>query len=644
MKDAVPSTSPRAKLAGRSARRSRPNRDEAAVSRSPLQHPVAEALQVPRQATPPESERQRLEPLSPAEGAAFAADRLLHAWQGRLTAGISPAALIEAFSDWAIHLSNAPGKQADLVRKWLRKMLRLAYWAARAPADPSVPRAIEPLPYDKRFLAPEWQTFPAAALWQSFLMWQQWWHNATTGVRGVTPQHEEIVRFTMRQMLDAVAPSNFPLINPEVLRVTVEQGGANLLRGFQNFIEDTERVLLDRPPVGTERFQVGRDVAITPGKVVFRNRLMELIQYAPTTPTVRGEPILIVPAWIMKYYILDLSPENSLVKFLVDSGHTVFMISWKNPGASDRDLGLDDYLSLGVLRALEAMRAIVPARKVHAVGYCLGGTLLAIAAALLAREQRDELKTITLIAAQTDFSEAGELMLFINDSQVAYLEDIMWDQGYLDTRQMTGAFQLLRSNDLIWSSLIRQYLLGERRPMNDLMAWNADATRMPYRMHSEYLRKLFLNNDLAAGRYRVAENCLGGGLVSLDDIRTPIFAVSTTTDHIAPWRSVYKIHWLSDAEVTFVLTTRGHNAGIVSPPGSKGREYRMTAKGPDAPTLDPDLWYERAPPREGSWWPAWQKYLERSSSPRARKATPPGAPHRGYPVLADAPGTYVRET
>jgi polyhydroxyalkanoate synthase subunit PhaC len=612
-----------------------------ATASLPVQHPAAEGLRVSRQASPPESERRQIEPLSAAEEAAFAADRLLHAWQAKFTADISPAALVQAFSDWAIHLANAPGKQADLVRKWFRKALRLAYWAARAPGDPDTPYAIDPLPYDKRFDAPEWKAFPAAALWQPFLMWQQWWHNATTGVRGVAPQHEEIVRFTVRQILDAFAPSNFPWLNPEVRRVTIEQGGANLVRGFQNLVEDTERALLDKPPAGTERFQVGRDVATTPGKVIFRNRLIELIQYAPSTPTVHAEPILIVPAWIMKYYILDLSRENSLVKFLVDHGHTVFIISWRNPGAMERDFGMDDYLSIGLLKALEVVRAIVPGPKVHAVGYCLGGTLLAMAAALLAREQRDELKTVTLLAAQTDFSEAGELMLFINDSQVAYLEDIMWDQGYLNTKQMTGAFQLLRSNDLIWSTLIRQYLLGERPPMTDLLAWNADATRMPYRMHSEYLRKLFLNNDLAAGRYRVGETCCGGGLISLDDVRTPIFAVSTTTDHIAPWRSAYKINWLSDADVTFVLTTGGHNAGIVSPPGKAGREYRIAHKAHDEPALDADIWFDRAERREGSWWPAWQRYLETSSSQESRAATEPGSPD--FPALAEAPGGYVRE-
>jgi polyhydroxyalkanoate synthase len=480
-------------------------------------------------------------------------------------------------------------------------------------------------------------------MWQSFLFYQQWWHNATTGVRGVTPQHEEIVRFTVRQILDAVSPSNFLWTNPEVLRVTLEEGGANFQRGFQNFVEDVERAVLERKPVGTEQFKVGRDVAVTPGKVIYRNRLVELIQYAPATPDAYAEPVLIIPAWIMKYYILDLSPHNSLVRFLVERGHTVFMVSWKNPGVAERDLGMDDYLELGALRTLDAVRAVVPGRKVHAVGYCLGGTLLAIAAALLARERHEVLKSITLLAAQTDFTEAGELMLYINDSQVAYLEDMMWDQGYLDTRQMAGAFHLLRSNDLVWSTLVHQYMLGKRPPMFDLMAWNADATRMPFRMHSEYLRRLFLNNDLAAGRYRVAETCMGGGIVSLDDIRTPIFAVSTTTDHIAPWKSVYKISWLADSDTTFVLTNGGHNAGIVSPPEKKGREYRIATKTRDQVSLDPDTWYERAQRREGSWWPTWQKWLAAYSA--HPQAPPPamGAPDKGYAPVADAPGAYVLE-
>lgn len=572
----------------------------------------------------------------------FPLDRLIHAWQGQLTGGLSPAALLEAYADWAIHLLNQPGKQADLVRKAARKWLRFTDYATRAVVSPDARPAIEPLPGDRRFLGPDWQALPYSLWWQGFLFTQQWWHNATTGIRGVSPRHANIVHFAARQLLDAASPSNFPLTNPEVLRVTAESGGRNLWQGWQNWVEDAERAALGQRPFGAEKFQVGRDVAVTPGKVVYRNRLIELIQYAPTTPTVHVEPILIVPAWIMKYYILDLSPANSLVRYLIERGHTVFMISWKNPTERDRDFGMDDYLTLGPLKALEVVRTIVPgAPKVHAVGYCLGGTLLSIAAARLARACNECLKTITLFAAQTDFTEAGELMLFINDSQVAWLEDMMWDQGYLDTRQMAGTFQLLRSNDLVWSTMVRQYLLGERAPMSDLMAWNADATRMPQRMHSEYLRNLFLENDLAAGRYRAE-----GELVSLADIKVPIFAVSTTRDHIAPWKSVYKVTWLTGSEVTFVLASGGHNAGIVSPPralipGANHREYRIGTIGKGDWHLDPDAWLARATHHNGSWWPAWAKWIDAWSGDRV---SPPsvGSPETGYPLLDEAPGSYVR--
>ena len=563
-------------------------------------------------------------------------DRSLHATVARFTAGLSPAALTHAYLDWATHLAYAPGKQLQLVNKAMRKAVRFANYAGRvAMGHGQAEFCIEPLQQDKRFVGDDWLQWPYNFISQAFLLQQQWWHNATIGVRGVSKRHENMVAFTSRQLLDMVAPSNFLLTNPEVLRHTMRNGGANLVRGWQNFMEDWERAVSGKKQVGTEKFVVGRDVAATRGQVIYRNRLIELIQYAPATDKVRPEPVLIVPAWIMKYYILDLSPHNSLVKYLTEQGFTVFMISWKNPGPDDRDLGMQDYLNLGVMAALDAINAVVPDQKVHAAGYCLGGTLLSIAASAMARDGDDRLKSMTLFAAQTDFTEAGELMLFINESQLAFLEDMMWEQGFLDSRQMAGVFQMLRSNDLVWSRLVREYFMGERPPMFDLMAWNADATRMPYRMHSEYLRQLFLDNALAQGRFLVEDRP-----VALSDIRVPIFAVGTERDHVAPWRSTYKIKLLTDCEVTYLLATGGHNAGIVSEPGHDHRSFLVKTKQHDELYLDQDAFVTIAPRKEGSWWPEWVAWLNaRSGAPIARPLT--GVPQSGYAPLCDAPGTYV---
>ncbi|MFZ0159043.1 MAG: alpha/beta fold hydrolase [Kineosporiaceae bacterium] len=566
-------------------------------------------------------------------------DRMVHGWQGKLTSGQSPTTLALAYLDWLVHLANSPGKQVELADKATRKTLRLLAYAAQRTVDRSTEPCIEPLPGDHRFDHPSWQTWPYAVNYQAFLLLQQWWHNATTGVEGVTPHHEAATAFGARQILDVFAPSNIPWANPEVIQATARENGANLLRGSVNLVQDWVRSVNQKPPVGAEAYPVGKSVAVTPGKVVYRNRLIELIQYSPATETVYAEPILIVPAWIMKYYILDLSPDNSLIRYLVGQGHTVFVMSWHNPTAADRDLGMEDYRLLGVDAAVNAVRMIVPERKIHAVGYCLGGTLLTIEAAVLARQKdADPLATITLLAAQTDFTEPGELNLFIDEDEVSFLEDFMWDQGYLDGHQMAGAFQMLRSNDLVWSRMVRQYLLGERESMTDLMAWNADTTRLPFRMHSEYLRGLFLHNDLAQGRL------LAGGLpVALSDIRARIFAVGTARDHVAPWHSVYKLHMLADTELTFLLASGGHNAGIVSPPGPPGRRsYQLATHTEGDRYVDADVWQRSTPVCPGSWWPAWQEWLARGSGDRV-PPPPMGAPDAGLPVLGDAPGTYVLE-
>ncbi|HMO48245.1 MAG TPA: alpha/beta fold hydrolase [Rubrivivax sp.] len=579
--------------------------------------------------------------MSDAEERASAAQRQhdadIHAAWARAWSNLSPEAAMLAWRDWTSHLATSPGKRAALTRLARTQFDQLSLDVREAlgslAAGKAPPEAAAEA--DRRFADPAWNQFPFNLMRQSFLMQSHWWEQATQGVWGMQPEHQQMVAFAAKQWLEAMSPANFPLLNPLVLERTGAEGGANLARGMANFIDDALRKAAGRVPAGAEDFQVGRDVALTPGKVVLRNALIELIQYAPATKKVHPEPILIVPAWIMKYYILDLSPGNSLIKYLVAQGHTVFCISWKNPGVEDRELGMDDYLELGIEAALAAVRSIVPGQKIHATGYCIGGTMLSIAAAALARDGDQRLASLTLLAAQTDFSEPGELSLFINDSQIALLEAQMADTGYLHSDQMAGAFQMLRAYDMVWSKLINEYLLGDRRPMIDLMAWNADGTNMPAKMHSQYLRRLYLDNDLAAGRYPVK-----GRPVALGDIKLPVFCVGTTTDHVAPWRSVFKLHLFCQSEITFALTNGGHNAGIVSEPGRPRRRYQLHTRPAQGRYLSPDEWLETAQSHEGSWWPAWTAWLrERSSDPVSPPAI--GAPGKGLEALDDAPGVYV---
>ncbi len=562
---------------------------------------------------------------------ADARDSAMRAALAPFTNGVSPYAGLQAWADWSFHFAISPWRVGATVADAAIKMTQAAQYAlnpdpARAETAPFAPEQ-----QDRRFRDDAWKTPPFDALAQAHLGAEAWWRNATGPLRGLRAHHAKRVDFIMTQALNAAAPVNFPWSNPLVWNAAIRTAGANFADGAHIFLDDASRLSRGEKLADLDAFRIGETIAVTPGEVVFRNDLMELIQYRPSTPNMRREPILLVPAWIMKYYILDLRPEDSLVRYLVDQGFTVFCISWKNPDAAMHDVSFEDYRVRGVMRALDEVGAIASGEKVHAVGYCLGGTVLATAAAAMARDHDDRLASMTLLAAQTDFSEAGELMMFIGESQIAALEDIMAHEGFLDARKMSGAFYVLRANEMVWARFVERYLLGRRHDGADLEFWLADPTRMPARMHSEYLRWLFLENRLVDGLLKC-----DGRNVFLKDITTPVFAVGAERDHIAPWRSVHKIGLFVGADTTFVLTGGGHNAGIVSQPGKPGAYHWLHRIGSSTDYDDPDEWLRQCPRRDGSWWPEWSDWLTACSSPD-RVAPPQVA------GLGAAPGVYVRE-
>ncbi|MFN3844812.1 MAG: PHA/PHB synthase family protein [Paracoccaceae bacterium] len=558
-------------------------------------------------------------------------DRAARGAMARLSGGVSTHAFTEAWSDWAQHMARSPGRQMELAEHAQQNVLKLMAMVTTPGAEPP----FAPKSFDHRFDHPDWQKLPFRLWQQGFLAVQDWWDHATDPMRGLRPEDAERTRFLARQTLDLVSPSNFPMLNPEILAETARTGGRNLTEGAGHFTHDMLKTLSGQRDPAPEGFQIGKDLACTPGEVVFRNDLFELIQYAPQTDTVQTRPILIVPAWIMKYYILDLSPHNSMVRYLVEQGFTVFMISWCNPTADQRDLALEDYRTRGVMMALNEVNTIVPDTPVHAVGYCLGGTILAISAATMARDGDERLASVTLMAAQVDFAEAGELLMFLDESQIAFLEDLMWEQGYLDRPQMARAFATIRAEDLIYTRNVQRYFLGRDDLPSDMGVWNADTTRMPARMHSEYLRALFLENRLTAGRFAVQ-----GRVIALKDISAPLFVIATETDHIAPWRSVYKTQLFTDCDLTFVLTKGGHNGGIISEPGHKGRHFRISHRPAGALYVGPDAWLAQNDPIAGSWWPQWAEWLA-SLGEGMGPAPAMGATVKGRRPLGAAPGTYV---
>jgi polyhydroxyalkanoate synthase len=554
-------------------------------------------------------------------------DDSFQAHLAKATHGVSPAAMQNEYMAWLSQLALAPGKMMELAAYPVLHAPDVArrYMGEKGPGNGT----------DPRFNSPKWSSWPYRLYAATFLAMEDWWNESMSHVPGLDDRTERSVNFLTKQMIDAFSPTNFPTTNPEVFDELFRSGGSNFITGFHNWYDDFQRTMKGKPPAGVESYEVGKNLAITPGKVVLRTKMMELMQFTPTTTDVYKEPVLIFPAWIMKYYILDLSAKNSMVRWLVEKGHTVFILSWVNPGSEDSHLGFEDYFRDGAMAAINAVSDIVPDSKIHLAGYCLGGTLAMLTAAAMAGKGDDRLKSLTALAAQGDFTEAGELLLFINASKISFLEKLTNSVGYLDSKQMANTFQALRAYDMIWSKIINEYMLGRREKMIDIMAWNADATRLPAKMFGEYMNKLFLNNDFMEGRF-----IIDGHPVAPDNIRVPAFAVGTEKDHVVPWRSAHKIHLMVPGDVTFALTNGGHNAGIVSEPGRKNRRYRVLERKAGEPYLNPEAWYEKAELRENeSWWLAWEDWLVRHSTPS--RVIPPKMGSDKYPPICDAPGTYV---
>ena len=486
---------------------------------------------------------------------------------------------------------------------------------------------------DRRFQHPAWtEHFVFDYIKQSYEIFAGAILSAVHNVEGLDPKTEHKVRFYARQFVDALAPSNFIATNPEVLQATIETGGENLLKGLKNLVQDLERgrgqltITMSDP----NAFRVGENLATTKGKVIFQNELMQLIQYAPSTAEVKRRPLLIIPPWINKFYILDLQPKNSFIKWAVDQGHTVFVISWVNPDERLAHKSFENYLLEGPIAALNVVEAATGVREVNAIGYCLGGTLLAATLAYLTAKNDDRIGSATYFVALVDFTDTGDLAVFIDKQQLAVIERRMRKRGYLEGREMATAFNMLRANDLIWSFVVDNYLLGKKPIPFDLLYWNSDSTRMPVEMHSFYLRTMYHENRLA----KPGGICLAGVPIDLTRIRTPTFIVSAREDHIAPWRSTYMATRLYRGPIKFVLAESGHIAGIISPPGSRYGHWQN----PELPER-PEQWFEGADLVESSWWPVWEEWVAEHSGGLIRAREPGG---QGLQPIEDAPGSYVR--
>ena len=567
-------------------------------------------------------------------------DQQIQSMNAQLFSGLSPVSLALAQLDWALNLMQTPSANIQLQQKvwknlgtWLMSTSQLQTSTSQQLGNT-----------DARFTDPAWQTQPWSSLVQAQHLSEQWWQEATQ-LRGMRPHSVKQMHFYANKWLDMVSPSNWLVTNPQAMETAIKSNGLSLAKGANHAVHDWWKEHSKHSLAqGTPHMKPGDGLAMTPGEVVSRSHLCELIQYVPSTKKVNAEPVLIIPSCIMKYYILDLSSTNSMVKWLVEQGHTVYMVSWRNPDESDALLNMDDYVREGVLANVNFVHH-AHQEQVHLMGYCLGGTFAAMAAAALEAKNTNRratdsspsrsscLASLTLLAAETDFTEPGEMGVLIDEAQVRMLEDMMASQGFLSGKQMAGSFQFLHSRELVWSNRAKRWLLGEEDIPNDLMTWNTDVTRLPAVMHSQYLRQCFLHNDLANGHFK-----LDGQTLLLRNIRVPTFVVGTVKDHVSPWRSVYKVHGLVSGDVTFVLTNGGHNAGIISEPGHHGRHFQLLKAQKNKPRLSADDWIAQAPQYEGSWWINWSNWMVELGSGRQVSARTPMHSAK----LGKAPGQYIK--
>ena len=552
----------------------------------------------------------------------------------------------EWISSWEQAAQAAKGWMAGAVQvqqaSWtaaMRYMELATYACSRAWGKPVQQAA----PSDSRFEDEAWRENLAFDLIkQTYLVAAQWLLEMTDGLEEISPETHKRVRFWTQQAVDAMSPSNFALTNPVVLQETLRTGGMSLARGMQNLLADLQQGRLRMVPDGS--FELGKDLACTPGKVVYRNELIELIQYTPTTAQVHAVPVLVIPPWINRYYVMDLRPANSMFKYLVDQGFTLFAISWKNPSRGDAALDMDfgDYMEQGPLAAQQVVQAITGAERANLVGYCAGGMLLQTALAYLAEKGSVGraspigsvgVNSATLFAAHHDFSDVGDIGVFISQPDVQFLELLMKvSGGYLDGRNLAATFNMLRSNDLLWHFVVHNYLLGKEPPAFDMLSWNGDGTRGPAPVHSFMLREFFLGNKL---KQPSGISLLGTG-IDVRKITTPVYAVAGSTDHIVPWKGAFQVRRSLGGPVRFVLAESGHIAGIINPPAAHKRSFWTN----DDPTADPEQWLAGATQHPGSWWEDWTAWLAERSG---EQAAPPAQGSPECPVLADAPGSYVLE-